>query len=114
MATVQKEIVEFVKENGLDPQAVRHFYENDPAIRSAPFQKIIFDAMRFRAAQRGVQRAAAKPIPQVQKPGITRTKAEVAQAELSSLHRAMKNAAPGDAQIKAAVALMQAKRAARG
>jgi hypothetical protein len=113
MQAVQKEIVEFVKESGIDPQTIRQLYESDPAIRSAPFQKIIYDAMRFRAAQRGVQHAAAKPIPSVQKPGISRTRGEIAQANLASLRSDIKNA-EGQDQIKAAVRYMQAKRAARG
>jgi hypothetical protein len=115
MATVQKEIVEFVKENGLDPQAVRHFYENDPAIRSAPFQQLIFDAMRFRAAQRT---ATANPasrdrIPQVQKPGVARTSADRAAASIGNLAREFRDA-KGSRQLELAVKLQQAKRAARG
>jgi hypothetical protein len=113
MRAVADEVMRACAEYGYDKNTVMALYQSDPVMRSAPFQKMMVDAAKYRIAQRGLQHADAKPIPQVQKPGITRTRAEVTQAELGSLHRQIKNS-EGKDQIAAAVKYLQAKRAARG
>jgi hypothetical protein len=40
-------------------------------VHSLPFQLMLMDAVRFRTSQDAISRAAVRPVPQVQRPGVS-------------------------------------------
>jgi hypothetical protein len=114
VAAVQREIFSYARENGIDQQELMQLYASNPVMRSAPFQRMMFEAAQYRIAKRT---AAAFPasrgqLPQVQKPGIPRTRADDAQAEIGGLRADLRKSKGTDA-LRAAVRLHQAQRRAR-
>jgi phage terminase large subunit len=72
-------------------------------------QLILRDAARYRDAQKAVPAKASKPVPPVQRPGTSQPKGSVDEAKIKNLESKLEKS--GD--MKDAVALMLAKRAAR-
>jgi len=110
---VSDEVVKYFAEFGIDQKTLAAMWHSSPLMRSAAAQTALHDAMRYRMAQRGVQHAAAKPIPNVQKPGVPRSSADRSAAQIGDIAREFRNA-KGNRQLELAVKLQQAKRAARG
>jgi hypothetical protein len=80
--------------------------------RDAMFQEVVYDASRFRAAQKAAKAAVQKPVPQVQRPGVVQGKGEARQADITALTQKLDKATSTRDQIAAAAALRAAKRAA--
>lgn len=80
--------------------------------RDAMFQEVVYDASRFRAAQKAAKAAVQKPVPQVQRPGVVQGKGEAQQADIAALTQKLDKATSTRDQIAAAAALRAAKRAA--
>jgi hypothetical protein len=71
--------VKAVKEQGakiltedynIDPAALGHLLKTTPALRSAEVSRIIYDAIRYRIAQRDVVNKVDRSAPPVQRPGV--------------------------------------------
>lgn len=99
------------KEIGVPETALQKLWNTD-LFRDAMWQRVVYDASRFHAAQQAAKSAVQKPVPQVQRPGTTSTKGERGRADIAALSAALDSAKGERNQIAAAAALRAAKRAA--
>jgi hypothetical protein len=84
---------------------------NEPFFRDAMFQRVVYDASRFHAAQEKAKNAVQAEKPPVQRPGSPATKGQSYQAEIEAAQARLKNAT-GIAAIRAATELQAARRKA--
>lgn len=107
--TLRREAAELLIDKGFTEQEINDLWSGrKPAlVRDHRFQLIIRDAMRFRAAQKGIPNAKAAPTQPSVKPGIPPSKGERQASNIQTLQQ--KLARTG--KVDAAVALLQAKRA---
>ncbi len=96
------------KEVGV-PEDVLPNLRKNPVFRDAMFQRILYDGMRFHAAQQAAKSAVAAPKPPVQRPGTTPQRGAGLQAEIASAADKL-NTAKGSRAIDAAAELMAARR----
>jgi hypothetical protein len=75
-------------------------------MRNAVFQRMMYDAGKYRLMMKAKDAVTAKPVPPVQRPGVTRTAAEREHADVRTLSARL--ASSGN--IKDAVALYNARR----
>jgi hypothetical protein len=68
LTDIQREANLMMREYGLSEQEVAWHWQNNPAFRSLPAQKMMFDAARWRLAQRGISEKISRPVPTVQPP----------------------------------------------
>jgi len=85
---------------------------NNPLFRDAMFQRVIYDASRFHAAQQKAKAAVPVKVPPVQRPGSPPAKGEQGQADIKALETKLSKATTTRDQIAAAAALRAAKRVA--
>jgi hypothetical protein len=103
---VQKALPKILEGYGIDPRVLRQLYDQDRAFRSAQFQAVLYDAVRFRMTKETMARAKFSPVSKVQKPGVT---SGVARSdEFSPAMTAFKE----NPSAKSGAALLQARRAA--
>ena len=88
---------------------IRDRFNTEPLMRNAVFQRMMYDAGKYRLMMKARDAAAARPLPPVQRPGMARTPAEREHADLRTLNARLSNS--GD--IKDAVALYHARKAGR-
>jgi hypothetical protein len=70
---VKDAAVEVFKEYGVSQDQLQDLWQSEPLMRTAPFQKMVFDLIRFKTAAANVPtKVAAKPVVPVQKPGVSR------------------------------------------
>jgi hypothetical protein len=70
---VKDAAIEVFKEYGVSQDQLRDLWQSEPLMRTAPFQKMVYDLIRFKTAAANVPtKVAAKPLPPVQKPGVSR------------------------------------------
>jgi hypothetical protein len=105
-AAVSAEIIASAKESGVEPAELFRLFNSEPLMRNAVFQRMMYDAGRFRLMMKAKGTAAAKPVPPVQRPGVARTAAEREHADVRTLSARL--ASSGN--IKDAVALYNARR----
>jgi hypothetical protein len=105
-AAVSAEIIASAKESGVEPAELFRLFNSEPLMRNAVFQRMMYDAGRFRLMMKAKGAAAAKPVPPVQRPGVARTAAEREHADVRTLSARL--ASSGN--IKDAVALYNARR----
>jgi hypothetical protein len=79
-------------------------------MRNAVFQRMMYDAGKYRLMMKARDAAATKPVPPVQRPGLARTPAERGHADVRTLNAKLSNS--GD--IRDAVALYNARKSSRG
>lgn len=106
---VQAQIRDYLKSNGLTDQELNALWNGQAGfnLRDHRAQLIIRDAARYRASQEAAKQVAAKPLPPVQRPGVSTGKSAPYAAEIQALEsksslslkeaqqlRAMKAAAP--------------------
>src|SRR6266851_2006390 len=70
------EMVEYAQELGVPQNQLVHLMKTEPVLQSAAFQKVIYDAVQLRIAQKKAaggwkNNKARAPIPPVQKPGTS-------------------------------------------
>lgn len=106
---VTAEIYAAAKESGLAPSEFVRLFNTEPVMRHAAFQKMMYEAGKFRLMTKARDTAVAKALPQVVRPGMARTPAECNQADLRTL--SAKLSSSGD--IKDAVALYNARKSSR-
>jgi hypothetical protein len=78
-------------------------------MRNAVFQRVMYDAGKYRLLMKAKDAAATKPVPPVQRPGMATTPAERGHADLRTLNARLSTS--GD--IKDAVALYHARKSTR-
>lgn len=108
-AAVSAEILASAKASGIEPAELRSLFHNEPLMRNAVFQRMMYDAGKYRLMMKAKDAAAARSLPPVVRPGTSRTPSERQQADLRTL--SAKLSSSGD--IKDAVALYHARKSGR-
>jgi site-specific recombinase XerD len=96
------------EKDGIDKNTLIQVWQTNPVARHSFFQNLIADGMKYRLAQRNVPRAAARPVPQVQRPGVTSDDRN-SYSEYAMLSRQL----PKELTAKQAAQLLTARRNAR-
>ena len=106
---VSAEIVASAKASGVEPAELFRLFETEPLMRNATFQRMMYDAGKYRLMMKARDAATARPLPTVQRPGMAASPAERAQADL----RALSSRLSSSGDIKDAVALYNARKSGR-
>jgi hypothetical protein len=106
---VMTEIKASARESGIEPDELTRLFATEPLMRNATFQRMMYDAGKYRLMMKAKDAAVAKPVPPVQRPGTATTRSERERADIRTLNT--KLSASGD--IKDAVALYQARKSGR-
>jgi hypothetical protein len=108
-AAVTAEIMASAKASGVEPGELNRLFNSEPLMRNAVFQRMMYDAGKYRLMMKARDAAAAKPLPPVQRPGTARTPSEREHVDLRTLSARLSSS--GD--IKDAVALYHARKSGR-
>lgn len=103
---VTQEIMASAKASGIRPAEFMRLFNSEPLMRNAVFQRMMYDAGKYRVMMKARDAATAKPVPPVQRPGAAATRSEREHADLRTL--SAKLSSSGD--IKDAVALYHARK----
>ena len=106
---VTAEIFASARASGVGPAELTRLFNSEPLMRNAVFQRMMYDAGKYRLMLKAREAATAKPVPPVQRPGMARTTAEREHADLRALNARLSSS--GD--IKDAVALYHARKTGR-
>jgi hypothetical protein len=107
---VTAEIMASAKASGVEPAEFMRLFNSEPLMRNATFQRMMYDAGKYRLMMKARDVAAAKPLPRVQRPGTATTQSERESADL----RALSSKLSTSGNIKDAVALYQARKSSKG
>lgn len=99
-------------EVGVPSDVLPKLWASDPLFRDHRMQRVVYDAMRWNAAQQKAKQAVATPKPPVQRPGTAPSKGPGLQEQIEAAQARLKNTR-GDEAARAAVDLMRARRAAK-
>ncbi len=103
---VAVEIAASAKASGIEMNELVRLLNSEPLMRNAVFQRMMYDAGKYRLMMKARDAAIAKAVPPVQRPGTAQNRAERQHAELRTLNARLSNS--GD--IKDAVALYHARK----
>jgi hypothetical protein len=106
---VAQEIMASAKASGIEPEELRRLFDSEPLMRNATFQRMMYDAGKYRLMMKARDAVTARPMPSVQRPGLAAGRGDRNQHDLRTLSARLSST--GD--LKDAVALYQAKTAAR-
>jgi hypothetical protein len=106
---VTEEIFASAKASGVEPGELIRLFNSEPLMRNATFQRMMYDAGKYRLMMKARDAAAAKPVPPVQRPGAARTPAERDSADLRTLNAKLSSSG----NIRDAVALYNARKSSR-
>jgi chemotaxis protein histidine kinase CheA len=104
------DIVEYAGEVGISRQQLREAMVAHPILRSAPVQKMMVDASKWRALQRAPAKAIPKPVPAVVKPGVAPSRSQTSANSVQALRSKLERSG----SVEDAYALYQAQRKQRG
>jgi hypothetical protein len=107
-AAIGNAIVDHYAHWGVTRDQVLEAYHNNPAMRHAATQELLADGIRYRMARAAIDKASARPVPKVQRPGVA-TEARNDYSEYATLSRQL----PRDISVKQAAQLITARRNAR-
>jgi hypothetical protein len=111
-AKVREGIVTYLtKEVGVPEEQLPKLW-NEHLFRDAMFQRVVYDASRFHAAQQKAKAAVAVPKPAPQRPGSAPNKGAQVQDQIAGLQAKLKTS-KGIEAAKTAAELMRLQRAAR-
>jgi hypothetical protein len=106
---LQEKVVELFRDKGFTDNDLNGMAAGE---KYSPFdhrwQSILVDALKYREAQKAKPVAVAKPVPQVQRPGVAQPKGAVADANVQALSQRLSSTG----SIKDAFALYQAEKKA--
>lgn len=110
-----REIIDFAESHGIPKETMAQIWESDPVVRSSVFQRLMFDAAKYRLAQKSATAnpASRSSIPPVQRPGVAQPRSGYRDGEIAALRAELKNST-GMAAVRAAARLHSAQRRARG
>ena len=80
--------------SGVEPAELIRLFNSEPLKRNAVFQRMMYDAGKYRLVMKARDAAAAKPVPPVQRPGMARTPAEREHADLRTLSARLSSSMP--------------------
>ena len=106
---VTAEIFASANASGVGPAELFELFNSEPLMRNAVFQRMMYDAGKYRLMMKARDAAVSRPVPPVQRPGMARTPAEREHADLRTLNTRLSNS--GD--LKDAVALYNARKSNR-
>jgi hypothetical protein len=106
---VLAEIMASAKESGIEPAELNRLFNTEPLMRNAIFQRMMYDAGKYRLMMKAKDAALARPVPPVQRPGMATMRSERERTDLRAL--SSKLSSSGD--IKDAVALYRARTSSR-
>jgi hypothetical protein len=106
---VAAEIFDSAKASGVEPAELIKLFNSEPLMRNVVFQRMMYDAGKYRLMMKARDAAAAKPVPPVQRPGSARTPAEREHADLRTLNARLSSSG----SIKDAVALYNARKSSK-
>ena len=69
---VATEIVASAKASGIEAAELFRLFNSEALMRNAVFQRMMYDAGKYRLAMKAKEAAATRPVPPVQRPGMTR------------------------------------------
>jgi hypothetical protein len=104
---VAMEIMTVAKENGIGPDELNRLFHSEPVMRNSVFQRMMYDAAKYRLMIKAKDAVAARPLPPVLRPGVT------AQGGRGADLRALNARLSSSGDLKDAVALYQARRSNR-
>jgi hypothetical protein len=109
---LQKAAVDLLVDEGFTQDELARMWNGQQSlsIRDARLQKLIVDGVRYREAQAKARTANAKPIPPVQRPGVSQGKAADRDAKIASLSQQLDKAS-GINALRLAAELTRARRA---
>ena len=109
---LQKAAAEYLINEGVPQERLSRLWNGQEtlSIREAWVQKAFVDATRYREAQAKARTATAKPIPPVQRPGVSQGKAADRDAKIASLSQQL-DKATGINALRLAAELTRARRA---
>ncbi len=102
---VVAEIMASAKASGIEPAELNRLFNTEPLMRNAVFQRMMYDAGKYRLMMKAKDAAVARKLPSVQRPGTAVTRAERERVDLRTLSSRL--SASGD--LKDAVALYRAR-----
>jgi hypothetical protein len=102
---VAAEIMAAAKENGIPPSELNRLFETEPLMRHATFQRMMYDAARYRLMMRAKDTVVTKAVPPVVRPGVSVSASERGRTDLRALNARLSSS--GD--LRDAVALYQAR-----
>jgi hypothetical protein len=100
-----------LKERGYSPEEIERLWAS-PVFRDHRTQLLILDAVRFQDAKKSLVEATRKPLPPVQRPGVSQPGKD-REAQLKDLESKLDRSSGMMNQVKAAAALLAAKRASK-
>lgn len=106
---VTAEIFSSAEAGGVEAAELTRLFNSEPLMRNAVFQRMMYDAGKYRLMLKAKDTAAARPVPPVQRPGMARTAAEREHADLRTLNSRLSSTG----NIKDAVALYHARKSGR-
>jgi hypothetical protein len=106
---VVAEIMASAKASGIEPAELNRLFNTEPLMRNATFQRMMYDAGKYRLMMKAKDAAVARKVPPVQRPGTAVTRTERERADIRTLSSRL--SASGD--IKDAVALYRARTSGR-
>ncbi|WFU35668.1 hypothetical protein QA635_15165 [Bradyrhizobium brasilense] len=106
---VMQEIIASAKASGLEASELTYLLNTEPLMRNATFQRMMYDAGKYRLMMKAKDAVTTRPLPPVQRPGAAASRGERENVDLRSLNARLSST--GD--IKDAVALYHARRGAR-
>lgn len=106
---VTQEILASAKASGIESAEFMRLFHSEPLMRNAVFQRMMYDAGKYRLMMKAKDAATARPLPPVQRPGAAATRGEREHADLRTLNARLSSS--GD--IKDAVALYHARKTSR-
>jgi hypothetical protein len=106
---VTAEIIASAKASGVEPAELFRLFNSEPLMRNAVFQRMMYDAGKYRLMMKAKDAATAKPVPPVQRPGTARSPAEREHADLRTLNARLSSSG----NIKDAVALYNARKSSK-
>jgi hypothetical protein len=113
-AKLQSAAVSVLKELGFSDEELSRSYHGKQgmSLRDHRVQLLVRDATLWREAQAKAKAATAKPVPPVQRPGVSQGKAAEREAAIQNLNQQLDKASGVNA-LRAAAKLVAARRAAR-
>jgi hypothetical protein len=85
IADLMKEAPEFLVERGFKDQELAELWHGNKLFRDHRVQSLILDAMKYRNVQKAKVVAAAKPAPQVQRPGTAKPQGSAQSETITKL-----------------------------
>jgi hypothetical protein len=113
-AELQSAAVSVLKDLGFEEGELAQSWQGAKALslRDHRVQLLIREATLWREAQQKARAAAAKPVPPVQRPGVSQPKGAAQEAQIANLNKQLENASGVNA-LRLAARLTAAKRATR-